>query len=349
LKKIAIYAVDIFHGDAVGNYCFSMKETLVGLGLHVELFSTNFESTDIKSIDHLEKNQSKFDLIIFHYSIYDSNLNFFISNKEKVCIYFHNVTPPELVSMYSPELAEICRKSYKQIERLIQFKFIITNSIKSKALLVNDYGFDEKKISTIAPISKTQLSKFQFHKKNKKLEKQKLKFLIVGRIVPHKNIEEGIRIFNKFNIKYPLSTLRIIGGYDESSQYFNDLISLVNSLNLENKIKFYGFLPDSELIDIYNNSNILVHPSMHEGFGLPLLEAFKAKVLVFCRRNIISKDLIENNEQTYTDIDTAQIFLSNLNEDKFNKIILRQNKTLMHILKSIQCEIYKNIFIDNIK
>jgi glycosyltransferase involved in cell wall biosynthesis len=123
---------------------------------------------------------------------------------------------------------------------------------------------------------------------------------------------------------------------------------MVNSLNLGDKIKFCGFLPDIELNDIYNNSNILIHPSMHEGFGLPILEAFKAKVLVFCRRYIISKDLIENNEQTYTDIDSAQIFLLNLNENKFNKIILGQNKSFKFIKKNIQSEIYRKYFIDNV-
>ena len=115
MKNIAIYAVDIFSGDAVGNFCFSMKETLEGIGPKVELFSNNFNSNNIKKFTYLEKNLNKYDLIIFHYSIYDSNLNFFLIHKEKVCIYFHNVTPPELVSKYSPELEKICKKSYKKI------------------------------------------------------------------------------------------------------------------------------------------------------------------------------------------------------------------------------------------
>jgi glycosyltransferase involved in cell wall biosynthesis len=41
----------------------------------------------------------------------------------------------------------------------------------------------------------------------------------------------------------------------------------------EKSIVFTGYIPQSELIDLYQNAKLFVYPSLHEGFGLPVVEA----------------------------------------------------------------------------
>jgi glycosyltransferase involved in cell wall biosynthesis len=60
------------------------------------------------------------------------------------------------------------------------------------------------------------------------------------------------------------------------------LESATNSLGLQDRIVFPGFLPTSELASLLANSKAMIFPSLYEGFGLPIVEAMAAGVPVAC-------------------------------------------------------------------
>ena len=53
------------------------------------------------------------------------------------------------------------------------------------------------------------------------------------------------------------------------------LANLIKEYRLEEHTKLLGFVSDYELAYIYSKAKILAMPSLYEGFGLPILEAFK--------------------------------------------------------------------------
>lgn len=56
---------------------------------------------------------------------------------------------------------------------------------------------------------------------------------------------------------------------------FNDIeLRWLRDLNVENKVLSYFCKYDSELVYLYKNAECFVFPSLYEGFGIPLLEAF---------------------------------------------------------------------------
>ena len=79
----------------------------------------------------------------------------------------------------------------------------------------------------------------------------------------HKNFSSLIDAFNK--IDNPIE-LKIIGS--SSSVFKNSKSHQVNP-----KINFLGRLSDNELIELYQNAEFFVFPSLYEGFGIPPLEA----------------------------------------------------------------------------
>ncbi|WP_313483083.1 glycosyltransferase family 4 protein [Acinetobacter variabilis] len=79
----------------------------------------------------------------------------------------------------------------------------------------------------------------------------------------HKNFSSLIDAFNK--IDNPIA-LKIIGS--SSSVFKNSKIHQTNS-----KINFLGRVSDNELIELYQNAEFFVFPSLYEGFGIPPLEA----------------------------------------------------------------------------
>lgn len=87
----------------------------------------------------------------------------------------------------------------------------------------------------------------------------------------HKNVVGLIKAYAKLlNGKKFEGDLVITGRKDGT---YNEVIEAVKNLQIENKVKFVGLVPEEDLIALYNLASIYVFPSFYEGFGLPPLEA----------------------------------------------------------------------------
>jgi len=51
------------------------------------------------------------------------------------------------------------------------------------------------------------------------------------------------------------------------------------------RIHFLGYVDNGDIVALYQNASLYVFPSLYEGFGLPMLEAFAAGVPVICSNN----------------------------------------------------------------
>ena len=65
----------------------------------------------------------------------------------------------------------------------------------------------------------------------------------------------------------------------------NNILLLIQQLNLQDKVILTGFLTDQQLKTAYEKAYMYVFPSLNEGFGIPVLEAFKANIPVIVANN----------------------------------------------------------------
>jgi glycosyltransferase involved in cell wall biosynthesis len=95
------------------------------------------------------------------------------------------------------------------------------------------------------------------------------KLLYVGSLYPHKNITRVIDGLEQL----PDHQLQIVG----SRSIFQDKVkAYVSQKGLTDRVEFLGFVPDEQLLKLYQTSLALVQPSLSEGFGLTGLEAMAA-------------------------------------------------------------------------
>jgi glycosyltransferase involved in cell wall biosynthesis len=101
--------------------------------------------------------------------------------------------------------------------------------------------------------------------------------LYVGGLSPHKNLHILIEAFRRLVADRELDALRLLLVGDHSEDVFHsaykDLHTLVISHGLEQRVCFTGFVPDYVVAQLYNRAELLVLPSIEEGFGLPAVEA----------------------------------------------------------------------------
>jgi len=63
--------------------------------------------------------------------------------------------------------------------------------------------------------------------------------------------------------------------YCTGETFINEEKTLINELELDNIVVNLGFVDDEQLANLYHNAACFVYPSLYEGFGIPVLEAFK--------------------------------------------------------------------------
>lgn len=92
-------------------------------------------------------------------------------------------------------------------------------------------------------------------------------FLYVGNFYPHKNVSRLIDAFGKIPEPYRLF---LVGPLDPFAEKLKEH---VRELKIEGRVSFYHDVSSHELASFYQSAAALVHPSLAEGFGLPLIEA----------------------------------------------------------------------------
>ena len=95
--------------------------------------------------------------------------------------------------------------------------------------------------------------------------------LALAGIDPRKNTRRVIEAFalllEDASTNYQLALV----GLPPSAQ--QDFLQCAQELEAANQIVFTGFIPEKDLVALYNLAQVFVYPSLYEGFGLPVLEA----------------------------------------------------------------------------
>lgn len=68
----------------------------------------------------------------------------------------------------------------------------------------------------------------------------------------------------------------------------------IKDLDIEGKVKSYFCVTDNELLYLYKNAECFVFPSLYEGFGFPILEAFSANCPVVTSNGGSLKEIASN-------------------------------------------------------
>lgn len=108
------------------------------------------------------------------------------------------------------------------------------------------------------------------------IDKEKIKFpsnpnlLFIGSLASHKRVELLIKAFISLKNQFPNLTLTIAG---QKTLYFPKIQNLISNSN-DSGIKFVFDFPENKLSNLIDSSTILILPSIHESFGLVLIESW---------------------------------------------------------------------------
>ncbi len=162
-------------------------------------------------------------------------------------------------------------------------------------------------IHTVSDTTKDDLQKFGFKKPIYVISNaieyadvlqskfNQYQFIFVGRLVFYKNLEVAIRAIEIVRKTYPKIKFIIVG----NGPHKKSLSDLVTELNLNEHVKFRGYVSSNEKFRLIAESNALVFPSLFEGFGLVILEAFSQKRPVIVSKIRPMSDIVSHEKNGY--------------------------------------------------
>ncbi|MEO1134666.1 MAG: glycosyltransferase [Cyanobacteria bacterium J06639_1] len=125
-------------------------------------------------------------------------------------------------------------------------------------------------------------------------------FICLTRFLPRKNIPvllKGYAAYRRAVGSDAARDLAICG----SGAGLDDTRSLVRDLDLDQKVHLPGFVAYSALGDWYAQADALIHPALHEQWGLVLNEACAAGLPIISSRTVgAAAELVKEGENGYT-------------------------------------------------
>lgn len=103
--------------------------------------------------------------------------------------------------------------------------------------------------------------------------------LYVGTLQPRKNVGVLLDAFSAL-LRQGVDAHLVIAG--RKGWLYEPLFARVGELGLEEKVRFTGYVPGTDLPALLSGARVLVLPSLYEGFGFPVLEAMACGTPVIC-------------------------------------------------------------------
>lgn len=115
---------------------------------------------------------------------------------------------------------------------------------------------------------------------------------------PRKNIKRLVTAYLQLIAENNGLPDLIISGYARWEQ--SDAYRLVKDAGATSRVKFLGFIDIEELVALYRGASLFVYPSLYEGFGIPILEAFSSGCPVIAS-NVTSIPEVGGDAALYVD------------------------------------------------
>ena len=241
--------------------------------------------------------RNKFLQIIFYDTIFlDSSCNLFWDPVSGDCV--NDFIMPKITTIHDigfidyPEMAPPTRSEWvkKRNKKTVKFSDkIVTVSEFSKKRIVAEYKLNDNFVQAI-PIRlgkrlNQNLSAEDINLTLKKFNIVSKEYVIfVSQFYKHKNHERLIQAFSKFiknnqNSNFKKIKLLIVGNMVHSR---GEIQKFAEKYKTDDNIIFTGMVSNKDLQTLMSQALFFIHPSLYEGFGMPIIEAMDNGIPVTC-------------------------------------------------------------------
>lgn len=204
-------------------------------------------------------------------------------------------------------------------EEPIEADYVFAASLFTKKTLI-EAGIDQQKIKLLPLCCNTE--NIEFINGEKTISDRPLKILFCGQTSQRKGI------------KYLLEAIKQLNSHDFELHIIGNIIGGSALMKYEKYFTYHKPVAQHELFKMYKDYDVLILPTVFEGFGLVIVEAMSAGLPVVTTENSMGAEIIKHREngslvglRSIEDIKEELIFYKNISDDNFNKIRFAAKKS----------------------
>ena len=270
------------YGDAIGHEVLGIQRVLRTAGYESDIFAeTADDRLEALTRDYRELVDCSHpdNLLLHHFSLGSRASRTAFALPDRMALIYHNITPPEYFVGLHRRLARQCFRGRRELRAYADRCDLAMGDSEFNRLDLVSLGFPRTAVLPVVP-DLTHLDREPQWMLARQFDDDWSNIVFVGRVITNKKIEDLIRSFHAYHAAFnPRSRLIIVGAYSGFERYLASLQHLAGSLDATH-VHFVGHVSDEELIAFYEIADLFLCASEHEGFCVPLVEAFHKGVPV---------------------------------------------------------------------
>ncbi|HWW83800.1 MAG TPA: glycosyltransferase [Vicinamibacterales bacterium] len=270
------------YGDAIGHEVLGIQRVLRAAGYASDIFVETADyrlepmTRDYRElVDHSRRDN----LLLHHFSLGSKASRTAYAVPDRMALIYHNITPPEYFVGVHRRLARQCFRGRRELHAYRDRCDLALGDSEFNRQDLEALGFPRTAVlPVVADFS--HLDRPANWLLAGDFDDEWTNVLFVGRVIANKKIEDLIRIFHAYHTVFnSRSRLIIVGAQSGFERYVASLHQLVAELDVS-EVHFIGQVSDEELVAFYEIADLFLCASEHEGFCVPLVEAFYMAVPV---------------------------------------------------------------------
>ncbi len=259
--------------DAVSAQALAWQRVLAERGLTGDVHAVYLDpraAGPIRPIEQLDAAAD--DLLVLHYSAHAPRLRELLDGPWRLALVHHNITPARYLWHHGAHAAVACALGRRELPRYVEAAYAVAGVSAFNARELEAAGAERAEVVPIL------LDPERLRARGRAPEKDGPLVLMVGRLVPNKRHDLAFESFALLRRELePRARLLCVG--EPLSKGYREL---VEGLGGEG-VTLAGGLSQADLNAAYASADVLLSASEHEGFCVPLLEAFAFGLPVVAR------------------------------------------------------------------
>ena len=326
------------YGDAIGNEVLGINRALRAAGFASDII---VETADPR-LEHLTVDYRDAvgelgpdDLLIHHFSLGSRASRTAFALPSRMMLVYHNITPPEYFLGVHDQLVRQCYHGRRELLPYRSRCELALGDSEFNRQELEALGFPETAVLPVVP-DFSHLSAPPDWRVASQFDDERVNLLFVGRMIPNKRIEDLIRIFHAYRTRInPHSRLLLVGSQGGFEKYVSSLYGLIAELDTPD-VHFTGHVTNEELAAYYQVADLFLCASEHEGFCVPLVEAFHMRIPVVAYASTAVPSTMDGGGVLYENRDplhVARIVDAVLSDDALHdRVLASQDAALARLM-----------------
>jgi glycosyltransferase involved in cell wall biosynthesis len=265
----------LHRADAVGRHTLRLHEVLLGRGvashMYVEMDDPETASETRPFVRYAE-DAAAGDVLVYQFATASALAPWLGARPEALVVNSHNVTPPEYYAPWDNGMARHQLLAQTQLRELAPRAALGLAVSAFNERELRGAGFARTAVVPPAAMA-PGVGPARPASPSSSPTGVGARWVSVGRQAPNKAIELAVMALLVTHAHHDAAATLSVVGRPVVPPYTAALRRFVDELGLREAVTFTGALSDDDLAAVMGGADVLVVPSRHEGFGVPVLEA----------------------------------------------------------------------------